>query len=397
MVKNEAKRVVIVGGGTAGITVAAQLRRKAPELAISLIEPSEQHFYQPLWTLVGGGVFRKEDSARPTADFIPQGVEWLRDRVAGFDPSANRVTLAGGGTLDYAALVVAPGIQINWSAVPGLKDGLGKDGVCSNYSYAHAEYTWECIRSFKGGTALFTVPNTPVKCGGAPQKIMYLACDYWRKNGVLEKTKVVFSSPQPKIFPVPKYAATLEAVLQSYGVDARFNSQLVELRTDSRDAVLENLETKEQTAVAFDMVHVTPPMGPPDFVKSSPLANQAGWCDVDKYTLQHVRFPNVFSLGDASSLPTSKTGAAVRKQAPVLVANLVGCLRGEPLAAKYDGYTSCPIVTAYGKMMLAEFDYDQKPKESFPFDQAKERWTMWLLKLYGLPLLYWRGMLRGRL
>ena len=390
-------RILILGGGSAGISVAARLRRADASLDIGIVEPSESHFYQPLWTLVGAGVFRPEASRRPEADFIPQRVDWIRDRVSSIRPDEKAVVTAGGRRITYEWLVVALGIQIDWTAIPGLAEGIGTRGICSNYSFEHVAYTWETIRTFKGGTALFTVPNTAVKCGGAPQKIMYLADDAFRRQGVRDRTKIVFASPQKAIFAVEKYRKTLEAVIVRKKIDTRFRQNLVELRPDARQAVFENLGTHERSVVAYDMVHVTPPMSAPDVIKQSPLANEQGWCEADKLTLRHPRFPDVFSIGDSAGLPTSKTGAAVRKQAPVLVHNLLAAMRGAPTDAAYDGYTSCPVVTGYGKMVLAEFDYDNKPKESFPFDQSKERYSMWLLKTQVLPRLYWYGMLRGRL
>jgi sulfide:quinone oxidoreductase len=389
-------RVLILGGGTAGITVAAQLRRTNPNLDIGLVEPSESHFYQPLWTLVGAGVFSAEASRRREKDFIPRGVDWIRERVHEILPDEQAVTTSGGRRLTYDWLVVALGIQIDWTAIPGLAEGIGTQGICSNYSFQHVAYTWETIRSFKGGTALFTVPNTAVKCGGAPQKIMYLADDAFRRSGVRDRTQIIFASPQKAIFSVEKYRKTLEAVVARKGIDARFRQNLVGIRPEAHEAVVENLDTLEQTVVPYDMVHVTPPMSAPDVIKRSPLANEAGWCAADKHTLRHPHYPNVFAVGDAAGLPTSKTGAAVRKQAPVLVHNLCAAMQGAATDAVYDGYTSCPVVTGYGRMVLAEFDYDNNPKESFPIDQSKERYSMWLLKTQVLPRLYWYGMLRGR-
>lgn len=389
-------RVLILGGGTAGITVAARLRRAAAQLDIGIVEPSESHFYQPLWTLVGAGVFPPEASRRREADFIPAGVDWIRDRATELLPDQKAVVTASGRRLTYDWLVVALGIQIDWTAVPGLAEGIGSRGICSNYSFEHVAYTWETIRHFTGGTALFTVPNTAVKCGGAPQKIMYLADDAFRRQGVRDRTQVVFASPAKAIFAVEKYRKTLEQVVTRKGIDARFRQNLVELRPDAREAVLEHMDTHERSIVAYDMIHVTPPMSAPDVVKRSPLANEQGWCAADKFTLRHPTHADVFALGDAAGLPTSKTGAAIRKQAPVLVHNLLAAMQGRPCDAVYDGYTSCPVVTGYGRMVLAEFDYDNRPQESFPIDQSKERYSMWLLKTQVLPRLYWHGMLRGR-
>jgi len=389
-------QVVIIGGGNAGISVAARLRRSRKDLDLAIIEPSRKHYYQPLWTLVGGGVVRKEVTERNEADYVPKGVAWIQDAVVQVCPDDNCVVTSGGTRVGYEFLVVAPGIQIDWAKIKGLPEALGRDGVCSNYSYEHVDKTWEFIRAFKGGTAIFTHPNTPIKCGGAPQKVMYLADDHFRRAGVRDRTRVVFASANASIFGVQKYAQALNRVVARKGIETWYRHNLVEIRGDRREAVFEHLDTGETSVLPYDLIHVTPPQSAPDFIKRSPLANEAGWVDVDRNTLQHVRYKNVFSLGDASSLPTSKTGAAIRKQAPVLVRNLLAVIAGQSPLATYDGYAACPLVTGYGRLIMAEFDYDGKPQETFPFDQSKERLSMYLVKKYVLPVLYWRGILRGR-
>jgi sulfide:quinone oxidoreductase len=388
--------VVIVGGGTGGLSVAARLRNAEPALDIALIEPSEHHDYQPLWTLVGGGVVTKDKARRREADYIPQGVTWIRERVASFDPDTNAVTTASGARVTYDQLVVAAGIQLDWDKIKGLDGNLGKGGIVSNYSYEVVDKTWEALRQFKGGNAVFTFPSPPIKCAGAPQKIMYLADDHLRQRGIRDKSKVIYVSATPTIFGVKKYATALDEVVKRKQIDTHFRHDLVEVRPGSKEAVFRNLDGGSELVLPYELLHVVPPQSAPDFVKRSPLANDAGWVSVHKHTLQHDRFPNVFSLGDCSSLPTSRTGAAIRKQAPVLVENLLALRSGRPLVASYDGYASCPLVTGYGRLILAEFDYDGKPAESFPFDQSKERYSMWALKAFGLPELYWNGMLRGR-
>jgi len=389
--------IVIVGGGTAGITVAARLTKGwFNDRKVTVIEPSEQHYYQPLWTLVGAGLARREATERPEAWVMPRRATWIKDAVSEFDPANNRVRTAGGQTITYDWLVVAAGLQLNWDKIPGLRDAIGEGGVCSNYSYATVNSTWDAIRNFRGGTALFTNPSGAVKCGGAPQKIMYLADDRFREAGVRSETDIIYASALPNIFPVDRYRQTLEQVIQRREIECRFRTELVEIRPTTREAILENLDTQERSVIRYDLLHVTPPMGPPDFIARSPLADANGWVDVDAHTLRHLHFPSVFALGDCASLPTSKTGAAIRKQAPVLVKNLVAAIGGKPLTATYQGYTSCPLITGIGKLVLAEFDYSKQPDETFPVDQSQERWSMWLLKRYLLPLMYWHGMLRGR-
>jgi sulfide:quinone oxidoreductase len=389
--------VVIVGGGSAGISIAARLLRESPSLAnqVAIIDPSSKHYYQPLWTLVGGGAAKREVTERDEASVIPEGAVWIQEAVTEFAPADNKVHTAGDKQISYDYLVVAAGIQIDWSKIKGLQETIGKNGVCSNYSFDTVASTWEAIRNFKGGTAIFTQPPNPIKCGGAPQKIMYLADDHFRKANVRTRSQVHFFSATPSIFAVKKYADSLMQVVARKGIETHFKHNLVEVDGEKHEAVFENVDSKKRMNVHFDMLHVTPPMSAPDFIKKSPLANKDGWVSVDKHTLQHTEFANVFAAGDCSSLPTSKTGAAIRKQAPVVAENLLSLMRNRPAVHEYDGYTSCPLVTGYGSLILAEFDYNNEPDETFPFDQGKERFSMYLLKKELLPVIYWDGMLKG--
>jgi sulfide:quinone oxidoreductase len=388
--------VLIIGGGSAGLSVAARLRRIAPQLGVSVLEPSARHFYQPLWTLVGAGVLPREKTVRPQASVVPRGVRWIQDAAAELNPDSDEIVTAGGRRLRYRFLVVAPGIQIDWDLIPGLSDGIANGPVTSNWSYDTVAKTWELIRGFKGGTALFTLPATPVKCPGAAQKIMYLADAHFRRTGARKHAQIIFASAAGGIFGVAKYASTLNAVLARKGIETMFRHNLVEVRAEKQEAVVENLDSKERKRIRFDLLHVAPPQSAPDFVKRSPLAGTGGWVELHKHTLQHIRWPNVFGLGDAGDLPTAKTGAAVRHQALVVGANVAAAAASQQFPAHYDGYTACPVVTGYGRLVMAEFDYELRPRESFPFDQSKERFSMYLVKRYGLPLLYWHGMLRGR-
>ena len=392
--------ILVVGGGNAGISVSAQLLNKNKKLQLAIIEPSDKHYYQPAWSLVGAGIFDKAKTERSEASVIPKGATWIRDAVTSFKPEENKVYLNNGISLTYDYLIVAPGIQLNWGEVKGLKENLGKNGVCSNYDFRYADYTWTCIQQTHQGKAIFTNPHTPVKCGGAPQKIMYLASDYFRKQGRDKQIEVAMWSGGTRVFGVPKYEEVLKGIIAERHINMQFHQKLVEIDGENKRAKFTGIgeQNKDvETWVDFSMIHVTPPQSAPDFIRNSPLANTAGWVDVDRFTLQHNKYKNIFSLGDASSLPTSRTGAAIRKQAPVLVKNLMAAMQDKPLEARYNGYTSCPIITGYGKLMLAEFDYDNQPAETFPFNQAKERWSMFMLKRYILPWLYWNEILPGRM
>ncbi|QHC20624.1 NAD(P)/FAD-dependent oxidoreductase [Streptomyces sp. GS7] len=392
-------QILIIGGGTAGITVAARLRR-AGLRDIALLEPSDTHWYQPLWTLVGGGQAPLRAALRTEAEVIPPGVRWLRERATAVDPAARTVTTATGRVLSYGRLVLAPGLSLDWDGVPGLAAAVGHDGVSSNYRPDLAPYTWELIRRMRRGTAVFTMPSGPVKCGGAPQKIAYLAADYWRKRGVLGAIRPVLALPESSLFKVPVFARALEQTARRYGIEVRLQTELTRLDGAAREAELTDHATGTAETVRYDLLHAVPPQRAPRWLADGPLADPAspyGYVKADPQTLQHPDFPEVFVLGDVANLPTSKTGAAIRKQAPVLVGNLLAGLRGRPATARYDGYTSCPLVTARHKMLLAEFDYDLRPAPSFPFlDTTRERTDMWFLKRYGLPQLYFQGMLKGR-
>lgn len=392
-------KTLIIGGGNAGISIAARLRR-ARQDDVAIIEPSDKHYYQPLWTLVGGGCAPAKETVRDQARVIPKGVHWIQERATDIDPNNQTVSISSGELIRYDYLVVAPGIQLDWDKIPGLSRTLGKDGVSSNYDYDLAPKTWEFLKDLRRGTALFTMPSGPIKCPGAAQKIAYLAAHYWQQQGVLDDIHVVLVLPTPKLFPVPEFSVVLEKVVERYGIDVRFNHELVEVNPEAREAILMNREegSSEKVTIPYNMIHVVPPQSAPDWIKKSPLATAepTGYVDVDKYTHQHVRWPNVFSLGDAGSTPNSKTGAAIRKQAPVLTKNLLAVMNGKDPLAEYDGYAACPFTTARNKMLLAEFDYTMKPHPTIPLiNTQKERRDMWYLKRWGLPFLYWNLILRG--
>lgn len=394
-------KIVIVGGGTAGISVAARLLN-AGESDVAVIDPAEVHYYQPLWTLVGGGMASAGETARAEAAVMPQGAKWIRAAATEIDPDQRTVGLSTGEQVGYDFLVVCPGLALDWDRLPGSAETLGRGGVSTNYTFDLAPKTWEFIKDMRSGTAVFTMPSGPIKCAGAPQKIAYLAADWWRKQGVLSDIHVVLVLPTPKMFGVPEFSAVLEQVVARYGIDVRLESEVVEVNSAARELSLVNRKGggEEKSVLPYDMAHLVPPQSAPAWIKASPLAdpaNPGGYVQIDKGTMQHTRYPNVFSLGDAGSSPNSKTGAAIRKQAPVVAKNLLAVMAGRQPSAVYDGYASCPLVTARNRMLLAEFDYTMKPHPTIPvIDTKKERYDMWLLKRYGLPFMYWNLMLKGR-
>ncbi|HMO31452.1 MAG TPA: FAD/NAD(P)-binding oxidoreductase [Lacibacter sp.] len=392
-------QILIVGGGNAGIAAAAQLLRADKKLNIAILEPGDKHYYMPAWTLVGGGIFNMKATIRDEKDVIPKNTTWIKESVDRFEPDQNRLHTSAGNTYTYDVLIVAAGIQMNWHLVKGLTETLGKNGVTSNYHKDYAPYTWECFQTLRDGdAALFTAPSTPTRCGGAPQKIMYLAGDYCKKKKI--NAHIEFVSGGSVIFGIKRYADELMKLVQDYKIDLHFKHDLVEVAGPNRVATFRVTAPDGSTSEVkktFKLLHVVPPQSAPDFIKESPLADEKGWVDVDKFTLQHKRFANVFSLGDVTNTPNAKTGAAIRKQTPVLVKNILSFLQQQPLAASYSGYGSCPLVAGYDKLILAEFGYDNKVMETFPFDQSKPRWSMFILKKYILPWLYWNKILKGQM
>jgi sulfide:quinone oxidoreductase len=391
-------QILIVGGGTAGISVAVRMLRKGyPDVAV--IEPSSVHYYQPLWTLVGGGQAKASTTARPEASVMPKEATWIKNTAAAIDPDNNTVTCADGAAYEYDVLVVCPGIQLDWNRTEGLEDTLGKDGVSSNYRFDLAPRTWDFIRGTRSGTAVFMMPSGPIKCAGAPQKIAYLGSDYWRKQGVLGDIDVHLVVPTPRLFGIPAIADNLDGIVADYGITLHTNSEVTSVDAAARKVAVTSVgEGGTDTTLSYDVLHAVPRQSAPDWIKSSPLStgDANGYVDVDKHTMQHVRYSNVFGLGDAGSTPNSKTGAAIRKQAPVVADNIDAFLKNQPLNASYNGYGSCPIVTSSHAMLLAEFDYDLNLTPSLPLlDPTKPHRAYWYLKKYGLPFMYWNLMLKG--
>ena len=368
--------ILIVGGGAAGVSIANTLHRQKAEIDVAIIEPSEKHYYQPGFTIIGGGAYTLKQATKNEADLINNKVTWIKDYAETFQPDQNTVTLRSGDTVSYDYLVVCPGLQLDWDKIKGLKETLGKNNVCSNYSPDTVEYTWECIQNIKSGTALFTQPPMPIKCAGAPQKIMYLAADRFRKQGILDKFNIEFCNAGPGMFGVPFFAKALSKVVADYGIKTAFNHNLVAIDGPAKTAIFETTDSegnKQQVVKPFDMIHVTPPQSAPDFIKKSPLANAAGWVDVNENTLQHARYSNIFGLGDAGSTPNAKTAAAVRKQVPVVIDNILNLMNSKQLEYKYDGYGSCPLTTSLSTVMLAEFSYGGKVTPSFPFLDPRKK------------------------
>lgn len=403
---NKTPEVLVVGGGAGGIAVAASLRARSKSITITIVDPAEVHYYQPGWTLVGAGVFEQQQTVRPFAKQLPKDVQWIQQAVTGFEPEKNQIILDNDQVISYQRLIVAPGLKLDWDAIDGLSETLGKNGVSSNYRFDLAPYTWELVQNLKSGRALFTQPPMPIKCAGAPQKALYLSADYWLKNNCLDDIQIDFCNAGGVLFGVEDYVPSLMDYINKYKVHLDFMHNLVSVDGDRKVAQFRktnNDGATELVSMDFDMIHVCPPQTAPDFVRESPLADAAGWVDVDQQTLQHKRYENIWSLGDVANTANAKTAAAVRKQAPVVAHNILASLlkdkgvsTGE---AHYDGYGSCPLTVERGKVVLAEFGYGGKLLPSAPpwlLDGTKATRAAWFLKATMLPPIYWHAMLKGR-
>ncbi|CAG7825310.1 unnamed protein product, partial [Allacma fusca] len=391
-------KLVVVGGGAGGCSIASKFSKKINPKEIAIIEPADTHYYQPMWTLVGGGMKSLEDSARSMGSVLPKGVDWVRDRVIRFSPKTNRVVISNGTEVEYDYLVVALGIQCNYDQVKGLTAALDTPGVCSNYSPLHVNKTYRAIENFKSGNAIFTFPNTPVKCAGAPQKIMYITEDYLRRHNKKKDANLIYYTSLGVLFGIKHYADALWKVVKEREINVNLRHHLIEVIPKEKKAVFQNLDKPEDTKIVeYEMLHVTPPMGAYEVMKEAPdeFTDPSGFLSVNKETLQHVKYPNVFGIGDCINIPTPKTAAAVAGQNGVVAENLLNVMNNKEVTRTYDGYSSCPLVTSDHTCILAEFIYDGKPMETFPFNQAKERRTMFHLKKDIMPAIYWKLMLNG--
>ncbi len=394
--------IVIVGAGAGGISVASSLLSRDGSLDIAIIDPADVHYYQPGWTMVGGGIFDASETAKTMASLIPQGVHWIKAAVSAFEPQANAVILDGCRVVKYKRLIVTPGLKLNWNGIPGLIDTLGKNGVTSNYRYDLAPYTWKLVQELKSGRALFTQPPMPIKCAGAPQKALYLSADHWNRTGVLKNIDINFYNAGGVLFGVKEYVPALMEYINKYDAHLHFMHNLNRIDGPAKKAWFTKTDADGKTETVettFDMIHVVPPHMAPDFIRVSPLADAAGWVDVDQNTLRHKSFDNIWSLGDVMNAPNAKTAAAARKQAPVVANNIMADIGKASSIAHYDGYGSCPLTVEKGKIVLAEFGYGGKLLPSFPswlIDGTKPSHLAWLLKEKMLPPIYWKAMLRGK-
>jgi len=439
IVKSDAKaKIVIVGGGLAGISTAARLTLNLSDPDITIIEPQENSAnYQPGQTLVAAGIWDEDAITYKRDDFVPDGVKVIKERAVFFNPQENKLTTEKGQVVSYDYLILATGVQLDFERIKGLEEAgraysagnndklltaLG-DSICSIYTAEGSTKTWEIMQKYiaqaKAGSPdkktqfVFTHPNTPIKCGGAPKKIVYLTNARLKEAGARENAELTFYPNGGAMFGVPEYHDAIVGQFKREGVKHHYRHNLIEVDKEKKiatfdakwqekgpwDPVMKDFEVipkHEKVRIPYDMLHIAPPQLAPREIAESDLGSAKGWVPVNKETLQHIRYLNVFSLGDVAQVPMGKTGGSVRKQYKVLVDNLIALMNGKKLEAKYAGYTVCPLITSMGTVMLAEFDWTVKPTPSFPLDPTVERWIFWLMKVYALKPMTMYGMMSGR-
>ena len=407
-------KIVIIGGGAAGISMAARLKRRLQQPDITIIDPSDKHFYQPGFTLIGGGVYGKDDVWRPQQECMPSDVKWVKDVVTLVHPTLNKVDTARSGSFDYDFMVLAPGVKYDWSRIEGITyKTIGEGNAHTIYDWRGAQMTWPAMKEFaqKGGRGIFCDTYTKHKCGGAPKKICLLTWDNARKSGTTDKIDLHYYTGSKQLYDVPHFTPRLEEIYRERNIPVDMSCKLKAIDTHAKKAYFEQsitaadgTKTTREIGAEYDFMHFLVPQCAPDFVRESGLGwtegklAADGWAMIDQHSLIHKTYPNIIGLGDCAGIPTSKTSAAVRKQLPIAVDNLIALMENRAPEAIYNGYAACPIVTEYGKVLMCEFDYKKEPQITFPLsllDMSKEQWVAWLLKVYALKPIYFELMLRG--
>lgn len=398
-------RIVIAGAGAAGLSMASWLAARLDGAKITLIDARKAHFYQPGFTLVAAGVKPQDYPVSTTAEYVPAGVDLIADYIAEFDPDANKVTTRSGQSLDYDYLFVTTGMVLDYDAIEGMDVGrIGTNGLGSIYHSPQAAFaTWQEMSRFadRGGVGVFLRPNTEMKCAGAPLKYTFIVDDYLTRRGTRSKSEVIYNANNNTLFSVPIVHEKIRMLFESRDIKMNYGRTLTSIDLDRRIARFASAEGMVE--LPYDFINVIPPMKAPQPILDSPLPWQQGnwasegWLEVDPATLRHVRYPNVFGVGDIAGVPKGKTAASVKWQVPVAVAHLIADITNTKSDAIYDGYTSCPMITRLGRAMLIEFDYRNNLRPSFPgmIAPLEELWISWVMKTMALKPTY-ISMLRGK-
>ena len=397
-------RIVIVGGGAAGLSAANRLAAGLSGARITIIEKRARHIYQPGLTLVATGIWKQRKVLDRNERYVPSGARWIKSMVAEFDPDANRVVTDAGEVVEYDYLIVTTGLKVDFSDIEGMStDLIGQAGIgCVYDNNHHATRTWAMIDRFaqKGGVGLFTRPAGAIKCAGAPLKVTMLTEDLLQRRGRRRSAEFHYPTAEDSLFSQPDMNEFLKREFPDRGINVRWTHRLAGIEPELQRATFATPEGPVR--LDYDFIHVVPAMRAPDALADSALAWQSGpfasgrWMEVDQHTLRHPRFPNVFGAGDCVGTPIGKTAASVKAQVPVATENMIRAIQQREMTARYNGYTSCPLITARGRGILVEFDYQLDMVPSFPFiSPYEEHWVPWVMKDRMLHAAY-NAMMRGR-
>lgn len=393
-------KVLVVGGGTGGASISNALGRKLGMKNVAVVEPQDLHYYQGTWTLIGAGLKKYEQCCKPAKNVLIDST-WIKDKVVKFEPEANSVKLGNGKTINYDVLIVAVGFKLSYEKIKGLPEAFNTEGVCSTYHSEYVKKTFSAMQTLQSGNAIFTMPDTIIKCPGAPQKIMYLTEEYFRKTGKRDKTQIYFCTPKNFMFGVKHYNPALEKICDNRQINRLYYHNLIEVDWKNRQAHFEIRDGEGNSigrkVLEYSMLHIAPPCSAPEVLAENKLLiDKDGFLDVDQYTLQHKTFKNIFGLGDCANVPTSRTAAAAAVESGVLQKNIVDFLEKKSFSASFNGYASCPLITGSKTVIMPEFDYSMTPLETFWFDQSKESRLLYHLKADLFPTVYWKGVVTGK-
>ncbi len=394
-------RFVVAGGSVGGLTVAARLLRAMPEANVTVIEPNAEHHYQPGYTLVGAGVYTPEEAKWDQKDLMHSSMKWVHDAVAHFEPDRNRVITARGNVVEYDYLVVGLGVQMNPNSVENFHEALESNHVATIYDLDQSIKYNKLMQDFRGGQLVSTYPRGYVKCGGAPQKITWLSEDYWRSAGIRDKVEVDFYTQRHTLFPpVPDVDNAVKPLIEARGIRNHYHHTIKAVDVKGRVAIFEEERPDGSTREVrkqYDLLHLVPGFRTPEPVRQGPLTREGigGQLSVDRETLQHTHYPNIFGIGDGAATGAAKTAATIRKQAPVVVANMIDMALDREPVAKYDGASGCPLLTRYGRCMMFEFDYEGNLVNEWIYNSTRETRMWWHFKVHGLKRLYRHAMLNG--
>ncbi len=393
------KKIVILGAGTAGTMMANKLRNALDkeEWKITIVDQFKTHYYQPGFLFIPFGIYNKEDVIKPKADFIPAGVNMIYSPIDRVDAEANSVHLDGGQVLNYDFLIIATGTKTYPEETPGLKDKLWYKEIFDFYTVEGAVALQKFFKGWEGGKLVMAITELPYKCPVAPLEFVFLADAYFTEIGIRDKVDISYVTPMPGAFTKPIATKMLSELLEEKNIKVIPDFYIEHVDNDEKKLV-----SYDEKEVPFDVLTVVPMNMGDEMIERSGLGDDMNFVPTDKETLQSTQHENIFVLGDASNIPTSKAGSVAHFAAEILFENLMSAIEGRPLHAKFDGHANCYIETGHGKGALIDFNYETEPLPgTFPLPGVGPFGLLKNTKInhYGKVMfrwIYWHILLKGK-